>query len=109
MSARCPGEMNIGLVPARVRTAMPIVSPRWTRGAAEPFSAPRSRKRPASRVLPQPTVGRSSQSPRWQAMPMRRGCAVPMPSKRNTSGGCRSRSKASSSTGPSRKLRSPGT
>ena len=45
----------------------------------------------------------------YQRSPIRRGCAVPMPSNRNTSGSALSRPNASSSTGPSRKLSRPGT
>ena len=40
--ARWPGEMNIGFLAVRVRSATPMVSPLSTRGAAEPFSSPRS-------------------------------------------------------------------
>ncbi len=101
--------MKSGCFPVRVRTTAPIVSPLSTSGWWAPFSSASGALRPQSRVLPTPIVGRWSHRPRWLAMPMRRGWAMPMPSNRNTSGSASRRPNASSSTGPSRKLSRPGT
>ena len=57
----------------------------------------------------QPIVGLSSSRPRWQAIPKRRGCAIPWPSIRIASGSILSRSNAANKTGLSRKESKPGT
>ena len=80
-SQRCPGETNSGLTRSRVRRTAPIVSSPSVKALHWPRVGPGSSYSPKRCDLAQPIVGISSQSPRWDARPSRRGCAIPCPSQ----------------------------
>ncbi len=103
-----PTEIKRGLTLVRVRRTAPIVSLSSLRGLRPPFSSGGSSKVPMSRLLAQPMVGLSKNSPKWAAMPSRRGWATPWPSIRKASGVFCSFSTAAIQAGASRNESRPG-
>lgn len=72
-----PIETYIGATPDRVRTAAPTSSPLSMSGDDAPTQSSGVFALPTSMVFAQPMLAVSNMTPRWHAIPNRRGCALP--------------------------------
>ena len=78
---------KVGGHPRGSAEPMPIVSPLWVRGTRLPRALSGGSCSPTSRDLATPIVGSPVSTPRWLAIPSRRGWAMPWPSTMRRSGG----------------------
>ncbi len=74
---RCPLETYTGLTPTRVRNTAPTISPLCIKGCQLPRVSGNSSCFPTSNDLATPILGIFTMTPRWQAIPNRRGWAIP--------------------------------